>query len=157
MGFDAAVEFPPDWRLVRSGQRRTRVWRLLRRAHLSSDAFARHRINDYAAFARRSMAAARVDYPRFPGVTPSWDNSARRATNAVILRDPQPAAYEAWLAEALEAAVSAAPAPWVFVNAWNEWAEGNTLEPTRDLGRAYLESTRRAVDTARTRHARAAS
>jgi hypothetical protein len=149
LGFDAAIQFPPAWRLVRGGQRRTRPWRVLRRAHLSSDAFTRHRVHDYTTFARRSMAEQAASYPRFPGVTPSWDNSPRRSVDAVILRDPSPAVYEAWLDDAFIRARTEAPAPWVFINAWNEWAEGNMLEPTRDLGRAFLEATQRAVLRAR--------
>jgi hypothetical protein len=151
MGFDAAIEFPPDWRLLRGGLRRTLPWRLLRRAHVSSEAFARHRVHDYSAFARRTMGEPAEPYPRFPGVTPSWDNSPRRANGAVILRDPSPAVYEAWLDAALARAATEAPGPWVFVNAWNEWAEGNVLEPTRDLGHAFLDGTKRAVARARSR------
>jgi hypothetical protein len=37
------------------------------------------------------------------------------------------------------------PESLVFINAWNEWGEGNHLEPCQKWGRAYLEATRRAL------------
>jgi hypothetical protein len=151
LGFDAAVEFQPDWRHVWGAQHRTLPWRALRRARLTSNAFAEHRVYDYRAVVDRMLAKPRPSYPYFPGVTPSWDNSPRRASDAVILRDASPAAYERWLDAAFEQARSQSPAPWVFVNAWNEWAEGNVLEPTVDHGRAFLEATRRAVGRASSR------
>jgi lipopolysaccharide biosynthesis protein len=149
LGFDAAVERPPEWGLLRGAQHRTWPWRVLRRVGLTSDAFARHRVYDYETVVDRTLAKPLATYPCFPGVTPSWDNSARRARDAVILRNATPAAYERWLDAAFERARVQAPAPWVFINAWNEWAEGNVLEPTRDHGRGFLEANGRAVSRAR--------
>jgi lipopolysaccharide biosynthesis protein len=149
LGFDAAVEFQPEWRRLGPSQRRSLPWRVLRRARLASSVFGEHRVFDYEAVVQRMIAKPSTPYPCFPGVTPSWDNTPRRRRQGVIFRDPSPAAYERWLDAAFVRAGTQAPAPWVFVNAWNEWAEGNVLEPTRDEGRAFLEATLRAVTRAR--------
>jgi len=39
---------------------------------------------------------------------------------------------------------------FIFINAWNEWAEGNHLEPCLKWGREYLEATRRALGQKKT-------
>ena len=57
-----------------------------------------------------------------------------------------------WLRETVERFVPPGPDEnLVFINAWNEWAEGNHLEPCQQWGRAYLEATRAVVDSIRAR------
>lgn len=75
-----------------------------------------------------------------------WDSTSRRKREAHILDRSTPALYEHWL-RILAERVQAEPPERriVFVNAWNEWAEGNHLEPDKKHGRAYLEATRRAL------------
>jgi hypothetical protein len=64
----------------------------------------------------------------------------------VIFRDSTPDRYEAWLRAVVDELRPFGPGEdLVFINAWNEWAEGNLLEPCRRWGRAYLEATRRAL------------
>lgn len=81
-------------------------------------------------------------------VTPAWDNSARRKKRPIIFLGSNPSSYGRWLRNMIEWTHANAPAgrKFVFVNAWNEWAEGNHLEPDRKYGRAYLEETRRALE-----------
>ena len=87
-----------------------------------------------------------VPYPRFRSATPSWDNTARRTTGATIMRGSDPALYRRWLAALVDRAGRRPEEDrLVFINAWNEWAEGNHLEPDQRHGRAYLEATRDAL------------
>jgi len=85
------------------------------------------------------------EYKKFPCVFPSWDNSARRKTPTVI-QNLDPSSYGEWLKASL-ANVDSYPdeEKIVFINAWNEWAEGCHLEPDLRLGSAFLEETRRLI------------
>ena len=89
----------------------------------------------------REYATRRV----YRGVVPGWDNTARTGTSAHLLVNDTPANYEQWLdaASHLTTAERAPGERLVFINAWNEWAEGCHLEPDRKHGRGYLEATRR--------------
>ena len=63
------------------------------------------------------------------------------------LRDGRPVPKDGeWLEHAIATSrPTAAGDRVVFVNAWNEWAEGAHLEPCERFGRAYLEETRRVL------------
>ena len=143
IGFDAAVEFQPDMMNLPRPLRRGRRWDALRQLGLSSSAYVSNKVLDYDELVGKAFAKPQPPYLRFPCVTPSWDNSPRRAEGAWILVRSTPELYERWLRQA----VLRAPErhPLVFINAWNEWAEGNHLEPCERWGRAYLEATRRAL------------
>lgn len=87
-------------------------------------------------------------YLRFPCVTPSWDNSARRGSGSTIFFGSSPEIYFNWLSQTLQKAIkeqSDFDKPIIFINAWNEWAEGNHLEPCQKWGRSYLEATKKAL------------
>jgi lipopolysaccharide biosynthesis protein len=85
------------------------------------------------------------------GVVPGWDNTARMQDRSFCFEDATPGAFQAWLEEALEQtrAQHFGDERLVFVNAWNEWAEGTYLEPDRRFGHAFLEAVRNAKDAAK--------
>jgi len=158
IGFDAAVEFAPDWRVLPAARFQRERWNLvariqhrLGRVGLIPNAYLTHRIYPYDALARAMLEKPPVHYRRFRCATPRWDNSARRSNGAIILRDSSPDTYERWLRSLVRDAREAfhGDERLVFVNAWNEWAEGNHLEPDQLWGRAYLEATARALDLGR--------
>jgi glycosyltransferase involved in cell wall biosynthesis len=75
-----------------------------------------------------------------------WDNTARRQHDGMILVDSSPGLFGVWTRHALEGTRRrhAGDSRLLFVNAWNEWAEGNHLEPDAVHGRAYLEALQAA-------------
>jgi hypothetical protein len=102
-----------------------------------------HRILDYPTAARAEVELQHRRWKRFPSVMVSWDNTARRARAATIYDGATPANYEAWLRATVEKVADVRDEEnYLFILAWNEWAEGNHLEPDQRYGRAFLESTR---------------
>ncbi len=138
LGFDGLAEFPPHGLQARSVEGEL-SW--LNRRHegrvFSYEDVAREESNRL-----RSIRAVRGEV-RFPGVMPSWDNEARRPGAGITYHGATPEAYGAWLAAAVDYAERVLPPDrrFVFINAWNEWAEGAYLEPDRAHGRVFLTET----------------
>jgi lipopolysaccharide biosynthesis protein len=146
IGFDAAIEFQPDWMCLGLPLRRGIMWRLSQELRLSKNAYRDHDIFAYEEVIKRMVQKPTPPYRRFPCVTPSWDNSARRNKGAVILKGSNPMLYEKWLKAVVEREISSHSGDHVvFINAWNEWAEGNHLEPDLHFGHGYLEAIKRTV------------
>jgi glycosyltransferase involved in cell wall biosynthesis/GT2 family glycosyltransferase len=137
-GFDAAIEFPPN----NSGppvvtDTVTRI-----NPDFAGTAY------DYRVYPERSRAYTSPDYTLFRGVFPSWDNEARRSGRGTSFLHASPALYGEWLKNAGRETIARLQNPdqrLVFVNAWNEWAEGAHLEPDQRYGHAWLEATRDAL------------
>jgi hypothetical protein len=79
---------------------------------------------------------------------PRWDNTPRKGSRGHIFNRSSPEAFEVWLRDATRRARNSAFAePIVFINSWNEWAEGAHLEPDSRYGRAFLEVVRRVASS----------
>jgi hypothetical protein len=77
---------------------------------------------------------------------PRWDNTARKGIRAHIFHGSTPGLFERWLRRAsLDTRRRNPGAPLVFVNSWNEWAEGAHLEADDREGRRYLDAVQRVV------------
>jgi lipopolysaccharide biosynthesis protein len=146
-GFDAAVEFAPDWSGFKDGLHRSTSWRIACKLRLANPAYLENHVSNYADIMRYMLTKLPVDYLQYPCVTPSWDNAARRQRGATILTGSTPDLYGQWLREIVKRTRERpAEQQLVFINAWNEWAEGNHLEPCIRWGRHYLDETRSALN-----------
>jgi lipopolysaccharide biosynthesis protein len=146
-GFDAAVEFQPRGSNLGRPFRRGRLWNAASRLKLIDAASCSNIIFDYETLVTSALARSIPPYKRYPSIVPSWDNSARKKDEALIFRGSTPDLYQAWLE-----GVTQKFHPYsrdenlIFINAWNEWGEGNHLEPCQKWGRSYLEATREAMN-----------
>lgn len=97
---------------------------------------------------RDRMADAERSYDAIPCCYVSWDNSARRGKNGIVYINNSPETFRVGLRRAIARAKSANPSEqFVFINAWNEWAEGNHLEPDARWGRSFLEVVRQELES----------
>jgi lipopolysaccharide biosynthesis protein len=87
------------------------------------------------------MARVRPTFPHFPCVITGWDNTPRRGRHAIVMVDPQPEVFRTQLSLVTNSVLHKDPEERiVFINAWNEWAEGMYLEPDAQFGHAYLNA-----------------
>jgi len=139
IGFDAAVEFPPN---------NTTLEPITARQQLINPSF-NGEVLDWRELAAQSESKADPAYLCYPAVNPGWDNEPRRSGRGRVLLHASPRRYGQWLDKAISRAIRQQPAlPKVFINAWNEWAEGAVLEPDARLGYAWLQATRNAASGA---------
>ncbi|HEX3464167.1 MAG TPA: glycoside hydrolase family 99-like domain-containing protein [Candidatus Elarobacter sp.] len=134
--FDAAVEFPPHGEALHVDRYPVE----------ECEPRFSGRVHDFAAAMRRQLALPQRPFRLYRTAMAGWDNTARLGERATIFHGATPELYEEWLhALVTEARLGHPDHRLVFVNAWNEWAEGAHLEPDRRFGTGYLEATRRAL------------
>jgi lipopolysaccharide biosynthesis protein len=101
--------------------------------------------NEYVDFVKRFP---KYTYKCFPGLTPMWDNTARRKDKSFSLKNATPQKYKEWLQSDLSKFKPySLEQNFIFINAWNEWAEGNHLEPCKKWGLQYLEATKNVLES----------
>lgn len=100
-------------------------------------------VHDYRRGLATLIEPRPADREVYPCVIPNWDNSPRSGARGLVLRNSRPE-YFADQVRAAIANLDGLPANrrLLFVKAWNEWAEGNHVEPDQRWGRAYLEAFR---------------
>lgn len=137
IGFDAAIEFPPNSFMLDDISGQFEIKNRNYRGH----------IYDYNQLIQLARNFVKPDYKKFRGICPAWDNEARKPGKATLLANSSPEAYKEWLELILNYTDTnfAKEEKLVFINAWNEWAEGAYLEPDRWYGYAYLNKTAEAL------------
>ncbi len=140
-GFDSAIQFPPL---------QTPAANLTGQPGFKTPRDFSGRIHDYQDAVRHALAVPQQPYVFFRGVMPRWDNTARRMERATSWVNATPESYGQWLRATVDLIQREQPQDRqvIFINAWNEWAEGAHLEPDKRYGYRFLEETRAALQTA---------
>lgn len=141
-GADALVEFPPHQYLSNSFIRKM--------PHITNPDF-RGNVMDYRSVMAESINRNHDDFLFFHGTMPSWDNTARRQNDGFTFANASPELFEYWLRRQSVKTMhdDKNKEKFVFINAWNEWAEGAHLEPCLKYGHEHLHAVKRAVQVDR--------
>jgi lipopolysaccharide biosynthesis protein len=150
--FDSLTQFGPGDYMESPRQRRiiARIMRRLRRRdlgpginrlfpHLLNHPY-RYRYNDMVERAFETLPDTERYYPN---ILPGWDNTPRVGNRGVVFEGATPELFARYMRKALARVANLPPERrFVFVKAWNEWAEGNYLEPDEAHGTGFLDALR---------------
>jgi lipopolysaccharide biosynthesis protein len=152
-GFDAIVDFQPNRNDFPSPYGLRSLVYSLARQYIPEALYQKIKLsisaNNIVSYKRMVEKLIHRPWPttyrKFPCAFPSWDNSARRKS-ATIIQNDSPEVYKRFLKDCISK-VKEYPDEdkVVFINAWNEWAEGCHLEPDKKYGHAFLAATRSAL------------
>ncbi len=108
--------------------------------------FANNDLNciDYSEAIKHLIYREKLDHYYYPSVLPNWDNTPRSNTNGLIFHNSTPDLFEQHIKEAIDI-VKDYPDEnkIIFIKSWNEWAEGNHLEPDLKWGLQYLQKVKK--------------
>lgn len=105
-----------------------------------------HTVLDYEQYWKRLLR----DKPygtvqNYPGATVRYDETPRRGENSLCLSNATPELFEKYMAQQLKRGRDLFGTEYLFLDAWNEWGEGNYLEPDEETDYQYLEALRNAI------------
>lgn len=140
-GFDVALDFAPQSSFFKNDVFEEKKYPFIDVSSKLIDKEFSGLVADYRNIALNKKAYEYFDYPSYKCVTPSWDNDARKKNKGFVMQNESPDIYAEWLHNIMTIETQDRPDPLIFINAWNEWAEGTTLEPTMHYGSAILNRT----------------
>lgn len=141
LGMDAGIEFAPHVDIRRGDFDRSK-FEIQGSRRLLLDNNFRGLVLDYRCHLMFECEKNYFDFPTYKCLAPSWDNDSRKkGKGSMVMYGANPDLYTELLDRILDTETKKQKSPIVFINAWNEWAEGTTLEPTLHYGNSILLRT----------------
>jgi lipopolysaccharide biosynthesis protein len=150
--FNASLDFEPMRTYGELGKVRHRIWKLQAELYYKLKAipiisklilFKIDFDSFYQSIISRSNGKRQKN---FYGAFSGWDNTPRKGRQGLIITGSTPKKFEKYLEIQVEKSIREGN-EFLFINAWNEWAEGAYLEPDKKYGYAYLKAIKRVSDT----------
>ena len=146
-GINASIDFPPFNMSTKMNSWRTHPLESFSRRILHKT--IGNSIYSYPKYVKDMIERKPFnEYKQYPTIMPSWDNACRRVNQPFMMfKDSSPEIFGKWAEYALSTFQPFSEQENLFfINAWNEWAEGNHMEPDLKWGRGYLDALKRAVE-----------
>lgn len=141
MGFDAVNVI----RMYDYKQHKNQVTYLCRK--LRHHIFGAPNIVPYRKAMRYFVGEEAKETNVYPAIIPNWDHTPRTGRNGLVFHGSTPALFEQHVKSVLSAISNKeAENNIVFIKSWNEWAEGNYMEPDLRYGTAYLQKLKECLD-----------
>lgn len=164
-GFDAAIEFSPFSSMGGNrkffdleGIKKDRFFyhpinklfsKINNKYHIFQKYKYKNSVFEYNDLIDTNKKTLRIcNYKLFACCCPGWDNTPRRKKNRIIVKNNNPESFGSWFKFQTEYTIQKfdAEEQLIFINAWNEWAEGNHLEPCQKWGKAFLQQIKYVTD-----------
>lgn len=144
IGFDAAIEFSPHQ--VMKKRFKINFWTRWMNKIINKKKETL-KLRDFELGVNQLINRKTPNYKLYRSATPGWDNTARKGEDAFIGLRSNPKVYYRWLRHIYtNFKPYSKDENFIFINAMNEWAEGNHLEPCEKYGDAYLRATKKAIN-----------
>lgn len=144
LGFDGLVEFPPH-NVVAGGKNSELDFY---NEDFQGTVYNYEDVVNFCVNRLETLAENEESKAYYPTVMTAWDNSARKPGKGNVFHGATPAKFQNWLSSCYNWSNRIHPdgERFVFINAWNEWAEGTYLEPDKKYGYAYLNAVRSTIN-----------
>ncbi|MGI6740046.1 MAG: glycoside hydrolase family 99-like domain-containing protein [Brevefilum sp.] len=152
LGFDATTIVTTGWSSAYNRSLLSRLFTRLmgRKAFVSTyqKLFKRpFHVYNFSDYLVRAVFEEPTDFVYLPGIIPNWDNSPRSGMNGHIGINSTPEKFKELILRACDR-VKEYPDQHqiIFIKSWNEWAEGNYLEPDQKFGYGYLNVIKEVIN-----------
>ena len=138
-GYDAIV---PDY-IMGFRKEKTSIFR-----KISKRLFHRPNVMHYDDYSNYVLSHYMLMNNIHPCINPNFDHSPRSKEHGIIICDHSPERWKKLCKKVFSlCSTREGDCNMVFIKAWNEWGEGNYLEPDLKFGRKFIDATRESIDS----------
>lgn len=116
-----------------------------KKLNISATGMGELSVVDYDSAWRKILEKPVEDETRIPGAFVEWDNTSRHGKRGRVYHGANPEKFEKYMTALIRKTREEYKKDYIFINAWNEWAEGAHLEPDERNGYGYLNALKNAL------------